>query len=67
MTRERNPDDMLARLKLAFHEAGWLVDLDVIQTSWGPRLAFRHGLGLDHVDELILTIEAGIKARVIRP
>ena len=62
----RRPDDMLARLKYTFSEAGWLVDLDVIQTIWGPRLTFRNGLGLDHVDELILTVEAGVRARVIR-
>ncbi|RAJ53642.1 hypothetical protein K376_05602 [Streptomyces sp. PsTaAH-130] len=60
------PDDMLARLKCAFSEAGWLVDVDVIQTAWGPRLTFRNGLGLDHVDELILTVEAGVRARVIK-
>ncbi|CAL2065844.1 hypothetical protein [Streptomyces murinus] len=60
------PDDMLARLKCAFSQAGWLVDVDVIQTAWGPRLAFRNGLRLDHVEELILTVEAGVRARVIK-
>ncbi|MFF8993389.1 hypothetical protein ACF09H_26345 [Streptomyces sp. NPDC014983] len=66
VTRERRPDDLLARLKSAFREAGWLVDLEVIQTAWGPRLAFRDGLGLDHADELILTVQAGVRARVIK-
>ncbi|MFR9790808.1 hypothetical protein ACL07V_19465 [Streptomyces sp. MB22_4] len=66
VTRERRPDDLLVRLKSAFREAGWLVDLEVIQTAGGPRLAFRDGLGLDHADELILTVQAGVRARVIK-
>lgn len=66
LTPEGKPDDTLARLKCAFSEAGWLVDLDVIQTAWGPRLTFRDGLGLDHADELILTVQAGVRARVIK-
>lgn len=60
------PDDMTARLKRAFSQAGWLVDVDVVQTASGPRLAFRNGLRLDHVEELILTVEAGVRARVIK-
>ncbi|MFH8340157.1 hypothetical protein [Streptomyces sp. AM6-12] len=63
---ELEPHDMLVRLKGAFSAAGWLADVDVIQTASGPRLAFRNGLGLDHVDELILTVEAGVRARVIK-
>lgn len=63
---EPEPHDVLASLHQVFIKAGWLVDMEVMQTVWGPRITLPRGMGLDHVQELVLTIEAGIQARVIK-
>ncbi|MFI2909482.1 hypothetical protein ACG2OD_14700 [Streptomyces sp. PDY-4] len=63
--RERDPADVLASLNQAFIRAGWLVDMQIVSTIWGPRLQFPRGMGLDYVEELALTIDAGLQTRVI--
>lgn len=57
--------DSMARLQAAFIKAGWLVDMEVVGTVWGYRIRFPKGLGLDQVEELVQTVEAGIETRVI--
>ncbi|MFF5433392.1 hypothetical protein ACFY5K_25545 [Streptomyces griseofuscus] len=61
----RDPDSTAAALKTTLIGAGWLVEVTVIHTNWGPRLTFPTGLSLGQAEELILTIEAGLKKRVI--
>lgn len=61
-----DPYDVLAQLNQVFISAGWLVDLEVVDTEWGPRIRIPKGMSLAHVKELILTIEAGIQTRVIK-
>jgi hypothetical protein len=63
---EPSPHDVLARLNQAFMDAGWLVDMEIMNTVWGPRITFPRGMGLDHVLELALTIDAGVTTRVIK-
>lgn len=62
----RDAATLLAHLKTAFIEAGWLVDMEITDTEWGQRVSFPTGLGLDHAEELALTIEAGTEKRIIR-
>ncbi|MET9148650.1 hypothetical protein [Streptomyces sp. NPDC004042] len=62
----RDPYDVLGRLSAALNGAGVLVDLEVLDTVWGPRIGMKTGIDLDQAHELVFAIEAGTQGRVIR-
>ncbi|MFE2075165.1 hypothetical protein [Streptomyces misionensis] len=64
--REPDHDTLEATVKRAFIDAGWLVGVEIRKTESGPRLFFSSGIGLADAAELVLTIEAGVRKRVIR-
>lgn len=62
---QREPSDIFALLNTALLDAGWLVPIRLRQTADGP-LVWVEGLDLKTAEEMALTIQAGVEARVIR-
>jgi len=61
----RETSDAVALLITSLRDAGWLFDVEVQDTPWGPRI-FLGGMKTETATELALTIQAGLEARVIR-
>lgn len=57
--------DVLALLNTAFRDAGWLVEMSIARTVHGSQICIA-GLPLENAEEMALTIQAGLEARVIR-
>ena len=62
----RDASDVFALLSTALHDAGWLIPLRLRQTAAGPQV-WVEGMDTATAEELALTIQAGLEARVIRP